>query len=93
MRFTAPLLLAAGTAAAVLIAPNATAATATLPTAGSESASATLKDIAAAGYSTSINWVHGEPDVGLSQCSVTDINAAGASGSNPVVYVTIDCPK
>lgn len=87
------MLVGAGAAAAVLYAPLASADENSLPEAGSESASATLDDIAAAGYNTSINWVQGEPAVSLSQCSVTSINPADATGADPTVYVTIDCPK
>jgi hypothetical protein len=89
------ILMGVGAAAAatVLHSPLANADEATLPEAGSESARDTLDDIAAAGYTASINWVQGVNTVPLSQCSVTSINSADATGSNPTVYVTIDCPK
>jgi hypothetical protein len=87
------MCVGAGAAATVLHGPLANADQATLPQTGSESAQATLDDIAAAGYTASINWVQGQNTVPLSLCSVTSIDDADASGSNPTVYVTIDCPN
>jgi hypothetical protein len=89
LQFAALTLIGAGAAAAVLYPPLASADEANLPAAGSESASATVDDIAAAGYTASLNWVQGAPTVPLSECSVTELDAAAA----PTVFVTIDCPK
>ncbi len=71
------------------------AADSVLPGAGSEDASATIKDLKAQGYNVSINWVNGYPDVSLSQCWVNSINTADASGQSTLktVYVDIECPK
>ena len=93
LQFAVLMLAGASAAAAILYAPLANADVSDLPSAGSESARATLDDIAAAGYTASINWVQGQPTVPLSQCSVTSIDTADATGSNPTVYVTVDCPK
>jgi hypothetical protein len=94
-RYFAPLLVVVGAAAWIAVAPIA-AADAVLPVAGSESASATIKDLKAQGYDVAINWVNGNPDVSLSQCWVNAINTADVS-SNPntlsTAYVDIECPR
>jgi predicted Zn-dependent protease len=92
-RYFAPLLVVGG-AAWIAVAPIA-AADSVLPVAGSESASATIKDLKAQGYNVAINWVNGIPDVSLSQCWVNAINTADASSQNTLktVYVDIECPK
>jgi hypothetical protein len=91
-RLLPAVLLAAGAAISVVLAPLA-AADPALPTPGSANARDTLDQLKAAGYNVQINWVNGLPDVGLSQCSVNNIDTADASGSLPTVYVDIECPK
>lgn len=83
-----------GGAAWIALAPNA-AADPVLPVAGSESASATIRDLTALGYDVSINYDNGVPSVGLSQCWVNGINTADGSGQNTLktAYVDIECPR
>lgn len=83
----------AATVAAVVGAPAANADDPNLPPAGSENARATLNDITAAGYNPVLQYENGVPNVGLSQCTVTDIDDADAAGGKGNVYVTINCPK
>jgi hypothetical protein len=84
-RSLAPLLIAI---ASVALAPVA-AADPPLPTAGSESASATIKDLRAAGYSVRINWVNGSPDEPLSECQTTSIDTSAP----PTAWVSVECPE
>jgi hypothetical protein len=64
-----------------------------IPEPGSESAAATIGDLDSAGYDVSIQYENGVPDVSFYQWTVTDINTAGSAGSQPIAYVTINCPK
>jgi len=64
-----------------------------IPEAGSESAAATIGDLDDAGYDVQIQYENGTPDSPLSQCTVTDINTVGSAGSQPLAYMTINCPK
>ena len=57
------LLVVAGAAAAVAVAPIAVADPVGTPEAGSESADATISDLKAQGYNVRINWVSGTPDI------------------------------
>jgi hypothetical protein len=93
-RYFAPLLIVGGGAVWIAAAPVA-AADPSLPVAGSESASATIKDLKAQGYNVAINWVSGIPDVSLSQCWVNSINTADASSQDTLktAYVDVECPK
>ena len=91
LRYIAPLLIGAG--ASIMLAPMASADPPAIPEPGSESAAATIGDLDDAGYDVSINYENGAPNVPLSQCTVTDINTAGSAGSQPIAYITINCPK
>ena len=85
----AQLLIVAGAAASVAVAPIAAADPAGVPEAGSESASATIKDLRSQGFNVSINWVSGTPDVPLSACQVSAIDTAAA----PRASVSVECPE
>jgi hypothetical protein len=91
----APLLVSAAAAAAIAAAPVAAADPPAVPQPGSENAADTLRDLAAQGYSTQINWVNGIPHVWLDQCWVNGINTAGADGPDSLrtAYVDIECPR
>ena len=91
LRYVAPLLLGVG--ASIMLAPRASADPPSIPEPGSESAAATIGDLDNAGYDVSINYENGAPNVPLSQCTVTDINTSGSAGSQPIAYITINCPK
>lgn len=94
-QYFAPLLVVVGASAWIAVAPIA-AADPPLPQPGSESASATIRDIKAQGYNVQINWVGGSPDVSLSQCTVTGVNpvdASGAPGTLKTVIIAIECPN
>ena len=89
-------LLAAGAAAWTAGAPIA-AADPVFPTAGAESAGATIADLKAQGFDVAINWVAGPPNVPLSECMVTAINNPDSSAPNSstvsTVYVDVACPN
>ena len=91
LRYVAPLLIGAG--ALIALSPLALADPPSIPEPGSESAAATIGDLDSAGYDVSVQYENGAPNVPLSQCTVTDINTAGSAGSQPIAYVTINCPK
>ena len=82
-----------GLGVSIALAPMAFADPPSIPEPGSESAAATIGDLDDAGYDVSINYENGAPNVPLSQCTVTDINTAGSAGSQPIAYITINCPK
>ena len=63
-----------------------------IPEAGSESAAATIGDLDDAGYDVQIQYENGTPEVPLSQCAVTDIDTVGSAGSQPLAYLTVNCP-
>jgi len=77
--------------AAVVLTPLALADPVGIPEAGSESAAATVSDLDDLGYDVQLQYENGVPDVPLSQCTVTDINTVGSSGSDLLAYVTINC--
>ena len=79
--------------AAIAVAAPALADPIIIPTAGSESAAATVGDLDDLGFDVQINYENGVPDVPLSQCTVTDINTVGSAGSQPIATITINCPK
>ena len=79
--------------AASAIAPPVLADPIIIPTAGSESAAATIGDLDNLGFDVQINYENGAPDVSLSQCTVTNINTVGSAGSQPIATITINCPK
>ena len=77
----------------ILLAAPALADPPNIPEAGSESAAATIGDLDDAGYDVQIQYENGTPDSPLSQCTVTNINTVGSAGSQPLAYMTINCPK
>jgi len=87
------LVIGLGAAASIALAPLAVADPPNIPEPGSESAAATISDLDSAGYDVSLQFENGAPNVGLSQCTVTDINTVGSAGNQPTAYVTINCPK
>ncbi len=91
----AAITVVLGTTALVALAPVATAEP-VWPVAGAEPADQTLRDLAAQGYNVRINWVGGQSNVSLSQCSVKGIhNPDGPpTAEQPIatVYVDVDCP-
>jgi len=88
--FALPLL---GLVAALPVAISSQAlADPIIPEAGSESAAATIGDLDDAGYDVQIQYESGTPEVPLSQCAVTNINTVGSAGSQPLAYITINCP-
>jgi hypothetical protein len=91
LRYVAPLMIGAG--ALIALSPLALADPPSIPEPGSESAAATIGDLDSAGYDVSLQYENGVPNVSLSECTVTDINTAGSAGSQPIAYVTINCPK
>jgi hypothetical protein len=96
MSLKPPLLVAAGAAASIALAPIA-AADWIPPVAGDESASATIADLEAEGYDVAINWVRGYNTVPLSECSVTAIHNPDSSPDSQntltTVYVDVSCPN
>jgi len=92
-RYFAPLLVSAGAAAAIAVAPLA-AADPALPGAGAEDAATTINAYQDNGYDVQINYTNGIPDVDLSQCWVNSVNTNDASaGGLKTVYVDVECPK
>jgi hypothetical protein len=89
------LLVAAGAAASIAVAPIA-AADWNPPVADDGSASATIADLQAQGYSVQINWIRGTSRVPLSYCSVTGIHNPDSSAASrdtlTTVYVDVLCP-
>ena len=94
-RSIALLVHSAGAAAMLALAPTA-AADPLWPSAGDQSASATIEDLEAQGYNVQINWVNGGSIQPLSQCSVPAIHNPNRSGEPPAtfttVYVDVSCP-
>jgi len=91
------LLVCAAAAASVAAAPIASADDPVFPTAGTESASATVMDLQAQGFDVVINWLQGHPNVPLSECRVNGINnpshMAPDSSTLSTVYVDVLCPN
>ena len=92
-RHSALPVLGLAMAMPILLAAPAWADPPNIPEAGSESAAATIGDLDDAGYDVQIQYENGTPDSPLSQCTVTDINTVGSAGSQPLAYMTINCPK
>ena len=90
---SAAVLLGGIGVAAIAVAAPALADPIIIPTAGSESAAATIGDLDDLGFDVQINYENGVPNVSLSQCTVTDINTVGSAGSQPIATITINCPK
>jgi hypothetical protein len=89
-------LIAAGGTAAVIAAAPVAAADVALPTAGSESVSATVHDLKAQGFNVAVNYLEGPPNVSLSECQVTAIDNPSAPTANPstvTVTVEVACPN
>jgi len=76
----------------ILLAAPAWADPPAIPEAGSESAAATIGDLDDAGYDVQIQYENGTPEVPLSQCAVTNIDTLGSAGSQPLAYMTVNCP-
>jgi hypothetical protein len=94
-RHLAGWLIGAGVLAALVAAPAAIAEP-VFPTAGSESASATVNDLEAEGFDVSINYVQGQPNVPLGECRVSRINNPSSPSAAPsmvTVYVDVLCPN
>lgn len=85
--------LAVSVLALGVFAPVVNADPPSIPEPGSESAAATIGDLDDAGYDVQLQFENGSQGSPLSQCSVTDINTVGSAGSQPLAYVTVDCPK
>jgi hypothetical protein len=89
-------LVCGGAAASIVAAPIA-GADPVFPTAGTESASATVMDLQAQGFDVVINWLQGHPNVPLSECRVNGINNPSHMAPNPAtlsnVYVDVVCPN
>jgi hypothetical protein len=83
----AQLLVVAGAAASVAVAPISVADPTGAPEAGSESASATIKNLRSQGYNVGINWVSGDADIPLTECTVTGVDTAAA----PTAWVSVEC--
>ena len=86
-RYLAPLSIAA---AGMLVA-------APLAFADDGSASSTIGELKAEGYTVQINWVNGFDTEPLSQCVVTAVNnpndSRPTSGTFATVYVDVSCPN
>ena len=89
-------LVCAGAAASIVAAPTAFADP-VFPTAGSESASATVMDLKDQGFDVVINWLQGHPNVPLGECRVNGINNPNTMPPNAstlsTVYVDVLCPN
>jgi hypothetical protein len=91
----AAVLVTAAATIAVAAAPLA-GAEPSFPTAGAESATATISDLQAQGFTVMVNYIQGYPNVPLSECRVNAINdpsAPTASPSTVTVYVDVLCPN
>src|SRR5206468_1169001 len=87
-------LVCAAAAASIAAAPIASADPG-FPTAGTESASATVTDLEAQGYDVVINYPQGHPNVPLSECRVNTINNPShmTPATESTVYVDVLCPN
>ena len=88
-------LVTGGAVVAIAAAPVA-AADPVFPTAGAESASATVNDLQAQGFNVTINYLQGRPNVPLTECRVNAINNPSAPTAMPstvTVYVDVLCPN
>ena len=85
-----------GGAALAIAAPAVAAGDPIIPTAGNESASATVSDLQAEGFSVTINHLQGHPNVPLTECRVNGINNPNSPSAGPstvTVYVDVLCPN
>jgi hypothetical protein len=65
------------------------------PVAGGEPADQTISDLTNLGYDVQINWIGGQSNVSLSQCSVKGIHNPDGPPTGrdaATVYVDVDCP-
>jgi hypothetical protein len=88
-------LAVTGTALTVIVAPIAHADP-IFPTAGNESASATISDLQSEGFNVTVNYLQGHPNVPLSECRVNGINNPSSPAAAPemvTVYVDVLCPN
>ena len=87
-------LICAGAAVSIAAAPIAGADDA-FPTAGSESAGATVMDLEAQGFDVVVNFLQGHPNVPLSECRVNTINNPNhmTPATMSTVYVDVACPN
>ncbi|WP_242453286.1 hypothetical protein [Mycolicibacterium sp. P9-64] len=88
--------MAAGAAISLAVASPAAANDPILPRAGDGPADVAIQQLQAAGYTVSVNWLEGHPNVPLRECKVTGIS--GLDGSTPpkgfaTVYVDVSCPN
>jgi hypothetical protein len=90
-----PTALAVATVALVSCVPVA-AADPVWPSAGDQSADATVDDLKAQGYDVQINWVNGYSTRPLWECSVPAIHNPNRTDAPPdtftTVYVDVSCP-
>ncbi|MGX9791126.1 hypothetical protein [Mycobacterium sp. MMS18-G62] len=88
-------LIVAGAAMAIATAPIAAAST-DLPTPGAGPASEAIDQLQAQGFTVSINWLEGHPNVPLRECHITSVNDPSRSVDDPAlttVYVDVACPN
>jgi hypothetical protein len=88
-------LICAAAAASIAAAPIASADEPIFPTAGSESASATVMDLESQGFDVVVNFLQGHPNVPLSECRVNGINNPShmVPAALSTVYVDVVCPN
>jgi hypothetical protein len=68
----------------------------TFPSAGDESASATVKDLRSQGYSVVVNNLEGTPNVPLSECQVLSIDDPSPPTAPPATVtltLNVSCPN
>jgi len=84
----------AGAAASIAASPIASADP-VFPTAGTQSASATVMDLESQGFEVVINFLQGQPNVPLSECRVNGINNPShmVPAALSTVYVDVLCPN
>ena len=100
------MVWAIGASAVVLAAAPTAIADPVLPVAGGGSASDAVSQLQSAGYTVSVNYLEGRPNVPLSECKVTGITTFGAAMTSSTVmmmlmepeefdtaYVDVACPN
>lgn len=98
--------VAAGAAVSLATATPAAADDQILPRAGDGPADVAIQQLQSAGYTVSVNWLEGHPNVPLRECIVTGISGlSGSTTSNDVMtmlvepdefdtaYVDVSCPN
>jgi hypothetical protein len=88
-------LICAGAAASIAAGSIASADEPVFPTAGSESATATVADLESQGFDVVVNFLQGNPNVPLSECRVNGINDPShmVPAALSTVYVDVLCPN